>query len=146
KVMKVEREYRCCAFSCLSSCFSFCSNHIKIEAPLGQTYGYVKQSSSFWRPYYDIMDENKNNLMRIEGPCCFINEIMCPLDNFFTIMPIDRNVNLGKISKQYASIVADINSQTIGTRFGAKFPVETPIKTKSNLLGVLFMLNSMYFE
>ena len=70
--MKIEREFRCCTMYCFSGCFNSCSHKIKIEAPMGQTYGYAVQKSNFCRPYYEIMDENMKSLVLVEGHCFFL--------------------------------------------------------------------------
>ncbi|RNA03607.1 hypothetical protein BpHYR1_054419 [Brachionus plicatilis] len=70
--------------------------------------------------------------------------MICPLENYFTIMPPDRNLNLGRISKQFASTVADVNTKTIDHRFGTTMPVDMSINVKSNILGFLFSLLKMH--
>lgn len=63
-------------------------------------------------------------------------EMICPLENYFTIMPPDRNLNLGRISKQFASTVADVNTKTIDHRFG----------TTSNLSQLILPFQIQFFK
>lgn len=46
--MKVTREFKCFAGHCwLAGCCDCFSHEIKIEAPVGQTVGYIKQKYKF---------------------------------------------------------------------------------------------------
>ncbi|RNA25374.1 phospholipid scramblase 1-like isoform X2 [Brachionus plicatilis] len=150
-VMKIDQEIKCCNVLWLSNWFKSCSNRVLIEAPVGKSLGFVEQKSSLTRPYFNVFDENNRILSRVEGPCCLVNvdfnlnfqEMICPLENYFTIMPPDRNLNIGRISKQFASTVADVNTKTIDHRFGTTMPVDMSINVKSNILGFIFSLSDI---
>ena len=48
---------------------SFCIQ-MTISAPPGQPIGYVKQRCSCIKANFDILDENEQCVLSIEGPCC----------------------------------------------------------------------------
>jgi hypothetical protein len=86
-VMKMRRDFKCCACSC--SCFACCdccAHEVIVEAPAGNIIGYVKQQWSFWKASYDILDENHQTLLKIKGPCCiFDGPLSCCCDNKFNV-------------------------------------------------------------
>jgi len=44
QVMKISREFKCCAGCCwCAGCLNCCAWEVKIEAPVGQVIGYVRQ-------------------------------------------------------------------------------------------------------
>ena len=44
-----------------------------VESPPGNVIGYVKQTGSFWKVAYDIMDENHKTILKLQGPCCVVD-------------------------------------------------------------------------
>lgn len=43
EIIRVQRDFKCCAgFNCLAG-FDHCAMELRVEAPVGQTVGYVKQ-------------------------------------------------------------------------------------------------------
>lgn len=84
--MRVTREFKCCAGCCwFASCCDCCSYEVKIEAPVGTTIGYVKQTGSFFKPCYKLLDENHEPILGLEGPCCILDGAFCPCDNEFKV-------------------------------------------------------------
>ena len=71
EVMCVKREFKCCACCCwcAGSCDE-CAHEVIVESPPGTAIGYVKQTGSFWKVAYDIMDENHKTILKIQGPWC----------------------------------------------------------------------------
>ena len=43
EVMRIVRDFKCCAGCCWCACSSCCSMDIRIEAPVGEVAGYVRQ-------------------------------------------------------------------------------------------------------
>jgi hypothetical protein len=44
EVMRVSREFKCCAGCCwCAGCCNCCAHEITVEAPVGQVIGYVRQ-------------------------------------------------------------------------------------------------------
>lgn len=41
-----------------------------LECAQGVVVGYVRQRGSFWKAVYDILDENRTTVLKVEGPCC----------------------------------------------------------------------------
>ncbi len=74
EVMTVKREFKCCAGSCwFADCCDDCAYEVTIESPPGCPIGYIKQRGSFWTAHYDILDEKRQRILTIEGPCCVLD-------------------------------------------------------------------------
>ena len=43
---------------------------VEVQAPPGETIGYVKQGWSICKPKFYICDAEGDTILRIEGPCC----------------------------------------------------------------------------
>ena len=44
EVIRVVRDFKCCAGCCWCACSSCCSLDLAVEAPVGQVIGYVRQA------------------------------------------------------------------------------------------------------
>ena len=42
---------------------------VEVQAPEGETVGYVRQAWSVCKPSFKICDANDETVLRIEGPC-----------------------------------------------------------------------------
>lgn len=145
RVMKISREFKCCAGCCwCAGCCDGCAHEVVIEAPVGQIVGYVKQRGSFWKPNYEIYDENHNAVLKLEGPCCILDGPCCPVENEFSLMAMDGSTQIGKISKMYAGFIKEMFTKA--DRFSLFFPLDLSVKTKATLLGALFLIDFMFFE
>jgi len=143
--MRVSREFKCCAGCCwCAGCCTGCSHELLVEAPVGNVIGYVKQKGSLWKASYDIMDENRNTVLKIKGPCCICDGPCCPCDNEFQVMASDGETQVGKIAKQYAGFIKE--AFTTADNFGISFPMDLSVKTKGTLIAALFLIDFMFFE
>jgi hypothetical protein len=71
EVIRVKRDLKCCAGCCwCAGCCNGCAHEVVVESPPGNIVGYVRQTGSLWKAAYDIMDENRNTILKIRGPCC----------------------------------------------------------------------------
>lgn len=66
EAIRVRRKYRC-HLMCMN-CVKCCQDEVKVESPPGNTIGRVRQRYDCCRPIYEVMDKEKNVLLKIEGP------------------------------------------------------------------------------
>lgn len=144
-VMKVSREFKCCSGCCwCAGACSHCAFEITIEAPVGNVIGYVKEKGSFWKANYDILDENQETILKVEGPCCICDGACCTSDIEFKLLTSDKSSQIGSVKKVYAGFVTEMF--TMADRFTINFPMDLSVKAKASLLGALFMIDFMFFE
>jgi len=117
---------------------------LRVEAPIGQTVGYVKQQQSCMAPKYAILDGNMDKVLRIEGPVCICQAICCTADVDFKVLSIEGDQQLGKISKQWSGLLKE--TFTKADNFGINFPMDLDVRVKATLLGALFLIEFMHFE
>ncbi len=85
-VMKISREFKCCSGCCwCSDLCGHCAYEVKVEAPVGNVIGYVRQRGSAWKANYDVLDANHEPILKIEGPCCVCDGACCPSDVEFKV-------------------------------------------------------------
>lgn len=129
--MKVSREFKCCSGCCwCAGACSHCAFEITIEAPVGNVIGYVKQKGSFWKANYDILDENQETILKVEGPCCICDGACCTSDIefkvssfgyspplfkkiikrifFYQLLTSDKSSQIGSVKKVYAGFVTEM--------------------------------------
>ncbi|XP_033642202.1 phospholipid scramblase 2-like [Asterias rubens] len=144
EVMRVSREFKCCAGCCWCAAADCCAMEVAIEAPVGQVVGYVRQAQSGWSPHYDIMNANKETVLRIRGPCCICQGACCTGDQEFNVLSEDLANEVGKVSKQWTGLVKEL--YTNADNFGVSFPADLDVKIKATLLGAVFLIDFMFFE
>lgn len=145
QVMKISREFKCCAGCCWCAGFSnHCAFEVKIEAPIGNVIGYVRQTGSFWKACYDILDEFHEPVLKIEGPCCAWDGPFCPCDTEFKLMTLDQEQTIGNVKKVYSGFIKEAIS--ISDNFTIDFPMDLSVKAKASLLGALFLIDFMFFQ
>lgn len=144
EVIHVTRPFKC-AGGCgiLAFCCECAKQRVSVEAPPGTPIGYVKQAGSWWKPKFDILDEKRETILKIEGPCCILDGAMCCGDSHFVLKTLD-GTDIGKVSKKYAGFVRELG--TTADNFGIDFPLDLSVKVKAILLGALLLIDFMYFE
>lgn len=143
EVIRVNREFKCCAgWNCCAG-MNCCAMEITVEAPVGEVIGSIKQECSFCAPTYGVYDKDGNRILGIEGPVCFCQAICCPTDIDFNISGGD-GTNVGKISKQWTGYFKETFTQA--DNFGVNFPRDLDVRIKGTLLGAVFLIDFMYFE
>jgi hypothetical protein len=139
EVMRFTRQFKCFTGCCwCAGCCDHCAFEVKVEAPVGQVIGYVKQGGSFWKANYEILDENREKLLEIDGPCCICDGACCPCDNEFRLMTLNKDQQIGSIKKIYAGFLTELATQA--DRFTLDFPMDLSAKCKASLLGALFLM------
>lgn len=144
EVIRVGREFKCCAGCPWCAGFDCCAHEIAIEAPVGNVVGYVKQECSSWVPRYVILDADHNEILRIKGPCCICQGICCTWDQEFPVFSPDEQHEVGKISKQWTGLVKEMF--TDADNFGVSFPADLDVRVKATLIGAVFLIDFMFFE
>ncbi len=58
------RPLRCTGWCCFC-----CLQEMEVQAPPGTTVGYIKQDCSFIYPWYTIQNADREDILKIKGPC-----------------------------------------------------------------------------
>ncbi|XP_067946927.1 phospholipid scramblase 2-like [Watersipora subatra] len=144
EVMKVNREFKCCAGCNWCASADCCAMVVTVEAPVGNIIGSVRQAQSCLAPKYQILDASDNVVFIIEGPVCICQGPCCTQDVSFKVYSPDMQHEVGKISKQWSGFVREYF--TAADNFGITFPMDLDVKMKANMVGALFLIDFMYFE
>ncbi|XP_076823563.1 phospholipid scramblase 1-like [Clavelina lepadiformis] len=145
EVIRLNRPFKCCAGCCWCANSDGCAFTIDVEAPVGTVIGQIRQSQSFWKPHYDIIDDMGKTIFKIKGPCCVCQGICCSCEFPFDIYPGDyTQAPVGKIAKQWSGFAKEMF--TNATNFSVQFPVDLSVKMKAVLLGATFLIDFMFFE
>ncbi|XP_077998863.1 phospholipid scramblase 2-like [Glandiceps talaboti] len=144
EVIRVIREFKCCAGCAWCASSDCCAMEVAVEAPVGTVVGYVKQTGSVWPPHFDIKDADGNTVFKIRGPCCICQGVCCQWDQEFLVHNNDLTSEVGKISKQWSGLLREM--YTNADNFGVSFPQDLDVKLKATMLGAVFLIDFMYFE
>uniref|UniRef100_A0A671M0R9 Phospholipid scramblase n=1 Tax=Sinocyclocheilus anshuiensis TaxID=1608454 RepID=A0A671M0R9_9TELE len=124
EVIHLIRPYRC-----TTCCFPCCLQEMEVQAPPGNTIGYIKQDWHMFKPKFSIYDMSKTKVLSIEGPLCAIS---CCGDVDFDVTGKDGH-SVGRISKQWTGLIKE--SLTDTDNFGINFPMDLDVRMKAVLLG-----------
>lgn len=145
EVMRITREFKCCAGCC------WCANkdcgawEVQVEAPVGQVIGTIRQTQSFWYAKMDIKDANGQVALKIlQGPCCICPGPCCTCDFNFDVLPTTGTNPIGAVTKQYSGFSKECI--TNATNFSITFPKDLDVKMKGTLLGACILIDMMFFE
>jgi len=144
EVIRVHREFKCCAgWNCCAN-FDCCAMELQVEAPVGSVIGYVKQQKSCLAAKYAILDANHEKILRIEGPVCICQGLCCTADINFKILSLEADYQVGKISRQWPGLFKEMFTKA--DNFGVNFPMDLDVRCKATILGALFLIEFMHFE
>jgi len=143
EVLRVTREFKCCAGCCWCAESDACAFEVKVEAPVGQVVGFIRQEASSWAPSYTIRSTDRDVVGYIEVPCCVCNSPWCG-DVEFPIKGKDNTTDIGKIAKQWTGTLAEFF--TDADTFSVTFPMDMDVKLKAVFIGAIFLIDFMYFE
>ncbi len=143
QVMRFTREFKCCAgCSWCAGCCNCCAFEVKVEAPIGQVIGYIKQGGSFWKANYKILDEYQEKILELDGPCCIFDGALNPCDNEFKLMTANKDQQIGSVKKVYAGFITEALS--LADQFTIDFPMDLSVKCKASLMGALFLIVNIF--
>lgn len=114
--------------------FKLFLHDINILDPYGKQLGMIKQKFSVFSKKFIVKDSTGREIYKIFGP--FIHPWT------FRILKNDREV--GKISKKWTGLGKEVF--TDADNFNVTFPSNINIEQKAILLGVLFLIDMLYFE
>lgn len=106
-----------------------------VESPAGEPLGYVKQTGSWWKAKYDILDENRETVLKILGPCCILDGPLCCGDNKFQLQTLD-GTEIGHVTKKHAGFVRELG--TSADHFGISCK-RFYLHLKKNVILILFL-------
>ncbi|XP_072036845.1 phospholipid scramblase 1-like [Amphiura filiformis] len=144
EVMRVTRDFKCCAGCGWCAGADACALEVTMEAPVGNIIGYVRQAFSPWPPRFTILDANRTELLSIEGPCCICEGICCTWDQEFNVTNLQRSAQVGQITKQWAGFCKEWYTQA--DNFTVSFPMDMDVRVKATMLAAVFLIDFMYFE
>jgi hypothetical protein len=108
EILRIKRESKLCAnFCCSCWCadsHSDCSFEVVIETPVGQLIGYAKQSNSLWNNCFDILDKDRNIVIKIQKETCSIPFFK----NDYKIVGYDAKTEIGAAIEEYPNIFSRI--------------------------------------
>uniref|UniRef100_A0A2K5QEL5 Phospholipid scramblase n=1 Tax=Cebus imitator TaxID=2715852 RepID=A0A2K5QEL5_CEBIM len=129
-ILALHKALKCSC--CWSRC---CLQKLKVEAPPGETIGYVYQYFHPFLPKFKIKNENKEEVMKIKGPWLVFS---CLRDLNFNLLTLDEEMVIGKISKHFSGSVRGI--LTNGEKLEIQFPFDLDVKIKALMLGATFLI------
>ncbi|CAN2391473.1 Phospholipid scramblase [Pristimantis euphronides] len=136
EIIRITRPLRCS-----SCCFPCCLQKLEVQAPPGNTIGYVKQNWNLCLPRFTIQNEREEDVLKIHGPCFVCS---CCSDVNFQLKSLDEVSVLGKVCKQWTGLARELF--TDADNFGVNFPMDLDVKIKAIILGACFLIDFMYFE
>ena len=135
KVIRVMRRHVCCGIFCCHQ-DEACLLEVIVEAPIGEVIGKVKQKSSVLSSYYDIMTEEDELIFKMFGPkCACCGACHCCSKDYFIFTP-DMNIFVGKIKKWPGFLKT--------SDFDLLFPMNLDVKTKTILIGAIFLIDFVF--
>uniref|UniRef100_A0A8C2FYN4 Phospholipid scramblase n=1 Tax=Cyprinus carpio TaxID=7962 RepID=A0A8C2FYN4_CYPCA len=135
EIITVSRPLKC--MSCFFPC---CLQELEIQAPPGNTVGYVLQQWHPFLPKFTIENEHREPVLKLQGPFCGWS---CLPDVDFEILTMDE-VSIGKISKQWTGLLRE--AFTDSDNFGIQFPMDLDVRMKAVMIGACFLIDFMFFE
>jgi hypothetical protein len=144
EVIRVVRNFKCCAGCNCCAGTECCSMEIQVEAPVGQVIGYMKQQKSCLATKYIIQDAEERTIFLINGPTCPCQGLCCRADVEFLILSPDGLHQVGVISKQWGGVFREMVADA--DNFSVAFPMDLDVRMKATLLGAVFLIDFMLFE
>lgn len=136
EVIRLFRPLRC------DSCCCFCClQEMQVQAPPGTIVGSIRQRWSLLFPTFSVLDSNDREVLKVVGP--FITSACCN-DVVFDIFARDGRTKLGAVSKNWTGIFREAFTDI--DNFTAVFPMDMDPKIKAVLLGLVFLIDFIFFE
>uniref|UniRef100_A0A3Q2XWU5 Phospholipid scramblase n=1 Tax=Hippocampus comes TaxID=109280 RepID=A0A3Q2XWU5_HIPCM len=126
---------------CMSCFFPCCLQELEVQAPPGNTVGYVMQQWHPFSPKFIVANEHTEPVLKIHGPFCGWS---CLPDVDFEILTMDEVSKIGKISKQWTGLLREVFTDS--DNFGIQFPMDLDVRMKAVMIGACFLIDFMFFE
>ncbi|EHA99219.1 Phospholipid scramblase family member 5, partial [Heterocephalus glaber] len=136
EVITVNRPLRC--NSCWCPCYL---QELEIQAPPGTIVAYVAQKWDPFQPKFTIQNANKEDILKIVGPCVTCG---CFGDVDFKVKTINEKLTVGKISKYWSGFVNNVF--TNADNFGIHIPADLDVTIKAAMIGACFLFDFIFFE
>ncbi|GMR51726.1 hypothetical protein PMAYCL1PPCAC_21921, partial [Pristionchus mayeri] len=143
EVMRVNREFKCCAgcgwCAIPGSC---CSHMLTVEAPPGNVVNWLGERVSCCTGAYQVCDQDGKVVLDCEDPgpctmCCGCS------DKVFEIRTPTKSA-IGEIRKKWAGFVQE--AYTDADNFGVSYSTFPLLHTKATLIGATFLIDFAHFE
>ncbi|CAF0881895.1 unnamed protein product [Brachionus calyciflorus] len=126
EVMNITRNYKSCAGHCwFAGCCQCCTYEVVVMAS-GKLIGTIRQTKSFWKSCYEILDENEKIVVKLKGPCCAVNFCCCSCEKRIKVLTSDGKFQIGNITKE--SI--ETNENRKADIYSISFPVDLAASAK----------------
>uniref|UniRef100_A0A674K247 Phospholipid scramblase n=1 Tax=Terrapene triunguis TaxID=2587831 RepID=A0A674K247_9SAUR len=135
EVITVNRPLRC--NSCWFPCYM---QEVKVQSPPGTIVGYVVQNWDPLLPKFTILNESKEDVLKIIGPYATCS---CFGDVDFEVKTLNEMSTIGKISKYWSGFVNNVF--TNAANFGIQVPVDLDVKIKAIMIGACFLIVTTHF-
>eukprot|EP00057_Strongylocentrotus_purpuratus_P023748 XP_011678222.1 PREDICTED: phospholipid scramblase 3-like [Strongylocentrotus purpuratus] len=142
--MRLVREFECCAGWAWCACSDSCALEVKVEAPVGNVVGYVKQSKYCSGPKFDVLDAERRPVAKIKGPYCMQLNSFCKGEIDFDVFTVDMATTIGKVFKQRPGCFLK-ECCTKVDNVGVTFPADLDVNVKATLLAAVFFIVSCIF-
>ncbi|XP_065106520.1 phospholipid scramblase 1-like [Paramisgurnus dabryanus] len=133
EVMHLIRPFRC-----ISCCCPCCLQEMEVQAPPGNTIGYISQDWNIFKPKFSIYDMSETKVLSIEGPSF---AAICCGDVDFEVQGKDGHP-VGRISKQWSGLIKE--GLTDSDHFGINFPMDLDVRMKAVLMGACFLIDYIF--
>ncbi|XP_006116340.1 phospholipid scramblase family member 5 isoform X1 [Pelodiscus sinensis] len=132
EVITVNRPLRC--NSCWFPCYM---QELEVQSPPGTIVGYVVQKWDPLLPKFTILNESKEDVLKIIGPYATCS---CFGDVDFEVKTLNEMSTIGKISKFWSGFVNNVF--TNAANFGIQVPIDLDVKIKAIMIGACFLIVS----
>ncbi|XP_070182216.1 phospholipid scramblase 2-like [Littorina saxatilis] len=143
EVFRVKREFECCNGVVCCPCTG-CRYMATCEDRNGQILGYVSNLQFCCSPHFAIYDENQAMVGEVKGPCCPCQNMCCTDDINFEITDLQTNSSMGTIKKVWEGAIKDMFTDS--DNFSVLFPINTEVKKKALMIGMVFIIDMMMYE
>ena len=114
--------------------FRFYFHELHISDAQGNPLGTIQRRFTILRRKYSVLSNSGDEILQLFGP------ILHP----WTFIIKKDDDELGKITKKWSGLMKE--GFTDADNFGVTFPAGMDIKTKSLLLGAVFLIDFVHFE
>ncbi|CAK8673463.1 unnamed protein product [Clavelina lepadiformis] len=138
EVIRVESASRLLSRDCCWAKLDPCLHYARIQAPVGNVIGQVKQTMPGCFSRYVVLDSYQHKIFTIQRESSNFS-----LFNFNFVIKTNDGNTVGGITRKWSGLPEDVFSNA--RKFSVTFPQDLEVKMKAVLLGALFLINSVHF-